>query len=165
MVSMATTVSSNGGDLMTRPTAFRLATTVALLVSAGTLIPSFAADAPAQAAATGDLWEVTSQMSMEGIPMALPAHKSKVCAPKEWKEPPGSADERMKCSNSDYKVDGPKASWKTVCAGPPAMTGEGEITRDGADAYAGAIKFTSSDGAMTLKLSGRRLGDCTPPQK
>jgi hypothetical protein len=43
------------------------------------------------------------------------------------------------------------------------MTGEGEITRDGASAYAGFIKFSSDDGNMKIKLSGRRVGDCDVP--
>ena len=42
------------------------------------------------------------------------------------------------------------------------MTGEGEITRNGADSYAGAIKFTSAQGVMSLKLNGKRVGDCDP---
>ena len=148
---------------MTLPTIRSLAAAAALVLLSS--IPAFAAE-PAAAAAKemGDLWESTSQMSMEGMPMALPAHTLKICAPKEWQEPPGGADESHKCTNSDFHVDGAKAMWKSVCAGPPAMTGEGEITRDGADAYAGTIKFTSSQGSMTIKLSGRRLGPCEVPK-
>ena len=128
-------------------------------------IPVPAADAEPAAPATGDLWEVTSQMSMDGVNMTMPAQKTKVCAPKEWNEPPGGADDRMKCANSDFRREEARATWKTVCAGPPEMTGDGEITLDGSDAYSGTIKFNSSQGGMTLKLSGRRLGDCTPPTK
>jgi len=127
------------------------------------VFPVAAADT-APASAPGDIWEVTSQMSMEGMPMALPANKVKVCAPKEWKEPPGGADEAHKCTNSDFKVEGAKATWKVTCAGPPAMSGDGEITRASADAWSGAIKFTSSRGAMTVKLGGLRLGGCEKPQ-
>jgi hypothetical protein len=130
------------------------------------LVHGAPADAPAAPAApaAGDSWEVTSQMSMEAIPMPLPAQKVKVCSPKVWTEPPGGADERRKCTNSDFKLDGAKATWKVTCAGPPAMTGDGEITRVSADEWSGAIKFTSSDGVMTVKLAGRRLGDCAKPQ-
>ena len=108
----------------------------------------------------GDQWEVTSQMSMEGMPMAMPGHKSKICAPKEWKEPPGGMDERQKCQSSDFKMEGTKATWKVRCAGPPAMTGEGEITRDGADAWTGSIRLSSEEVNMTIKLDGKRLGPC-----
>ena len=86
------------------------------------------------------------------------------CSPKVWTEPPGGADERRKCSNSDFALNGDKATWKVTCAGPPAMTGDGEITRESADSWSGAIRFTSSEGAMTVKLGGRRLGDCEKPQ-
>lgn len=120
--------------------------------------------AAAETAVPGDMWEVTSQMSMEGMPMALPAQKVKVCSPKVWTEPPGAADERRDCTNSDFKVVGTKATWKVTCAKPSPMTGEGEVTRESADAWSGAIKFSSDDGVMTVKLAGRRLGDCDKPQ-
>ena len=136
--------------------------TAAFLLAA--LVSSLTAAEPVTSAPTGDQWEVTSQMSMEGAPMALPAQKAKVCSPKVWKEPPGAADDRRKCTNSDFKMDGAKATWKVTCAGPPVMTGEGEITRNGADSWSGAIRFTSGEGAMTVKLNGRRLGECEIPQ-
>jgi len=130
-------------------------------------LPVQADDKPpaAETKEKGDFWEVTSQMSMEGMPMALPAQTHKVCAPKEWKEPPAGMDARQKCQMSDFKSAGSTVNWKVSCAGPPAMSGEGEITRDGADAYNGLIKFTSPDGAMKVKLSGRRLGDCDLDKK
>ena len=140
---------------MSPGTARRLAALIPLLASMS--IPGWSADtAPAPAKETGDSWEVTSQMSMEGMPMSLPSQTMKICAAKEWKEPPVAADERHKCRNSDFKREGAKVTWKTVC---PDMTGDGEITRSG-DTYAGSIKFTSPQGSMTTKLSGKRLGDC-----
>jgi hypothetical protein len=134
----------------------RFASLAALLVLVATLFPS--------QAATGDLWEVTSRMSMEGVPMQLPGQKVKVCSPKVWTEPPGGADERRKCASSDFKVEGTKATWKVTCAGPPAMAGHGELTREGDDAWSGAIKFASEEGVMNVTLGGRRLGDCEVPQ-
>lgn len=149
---------------MRAPVSVKIALTASLSVFAWTLSEGATADTGAPAA-PGDLWEVTSQMTMEGMPIAIPASKVKVCTPKDWTEPPGSADERRKCTNSDFKmVDGVKATWKVTCAGPPAMSGHGELTRDGADAWSGAIKFTSSEGAMNVKLSGRRLDDCEKPR-
>ncbi|HKQ61234.1 MAG TPA: DUF3617 family protein [Candidatus Polarisedimenticolaceae bacterium] len=123
-----------------------------------------AACTAASAAEPGDLWKVTSKPSMEGMPMELPAQTLQVCAPKEWKEPPGGMDERRKCRSTDFKLEGAKATWKVQCAGPPQMSGEGEITRDGADAYSGVIRLGSSDGTLTIKLDGKRLGDCADPK-
>jgi hypothetical protein len=124
-----------------------------------------AADAtpPAGAHAPGDLWEVTSQMSMEGMEMGMPSQTRKVCAAKTWNAPPAPANEQQKCRNTDFKVEGPKATWKTTCENPP-MTGVGEITKEGASAFAGSIKFASGTGNMKITLNGRRLGDCDNPQ-
>ncbi len=128
---------------------------ISLLVA---LAASGAAAAPA-VKESGDLWEVTSKMSMEGMPMEMPATTQKVCAPKTWTEPPGS-DAGKGCEVLDFKNTATATSWKVRCAGPPAMTGEGEITRQSPDAYTGTIKVQSEHGVMTMKLDGRRLGDC-----
>ena len=108
----------------------------------------------------GDLWETTSQMSMEGMPMAMPAQTVKVCSAKDWKQPPGG---QKNCTNTNMKIVGNKVTWEVKCTGP-AMTGTGEINRDGANAYTGSIKFMSDQGNMTVRLSGRKLGDCDNPQ-
>jgi hypothetical protein len=139
----------------TRCNAVFAAFAVSLSMGAG-IVSVHAADATVP----GDRWEITSQMSMEGMPMAMPPNKVKVCSPKQWTEPPGGADQRMKCTNSDFKIDGPKVTWTSTCAGPPAMTGTGEITREGYDAWSGTIKYTSSQGGMTLTISGRKLEEC-----
>jgi hypothetical protein len=112
------------------------------------------------AAATGDLWQVTSKMAMEGMPMAMPAQVAKVCAAKTWTQPPGGL--RGKCTRSDFKLEGTKATWTEKCDNPP-MTGHGEITRQGADAYTGSIEFESPQGNMTINLDGQRIGDCDNP--
>jgi len=145
---------------MTLPCQRRLAAIATFLLLSS--VPIHASDTPPGPGdkATGDLWEVTSQMSMEGMPMAMPAQTHKVCAPKEWKEPPPGMDERQKCQVSDFKSEGPKVSWKARCAGPPEMTGVGEITRSSADAYTGLIKFAVSEGSMKVTLTGRRVGPC-----
>jgi hypothetical protein len=108
----------------------------------------------------GDLWETTSQMSMPGMPMAMPAQTVKVCSVKDWKEPPGG---QKNCKNTNMKIVGSKVTWDVACTGP-TMDGHGEINRDGASAYAGTIAFTSEQGNVTIKLTGKKIGDCDNPQ-
>jgi hypothetical protein len=108
----------------------------------------------------GDLWETTSQMSMEGVPMQMPANTMKVCSAKEWKQPPSG---QKNCKSSGMKTEGNKVTWDVQCTGP-TMTGHGEIIRESADAYNGTIKFTSDQGNMTVKLTGRKVGECDNPQ-
>ena len=132
----------------------RIVATIAavLTLTAGAVI--------ARQAAKGDLWEATAQPSMEGVPVTMPSSTTKACAAKEWKEPPGG---QKNCKNSNMKVEGSKVTWDVQCTGPK-MTGHGEITRDGANAYNGTIKLVSDQGNMTVKVSGKKLGECDLPQ-
>jgi hypothetical protein len=117
------------------------------------------ADTPA---AAGDLWQVTSKMSMEGMPMEMPAQTAKICAPKVWTRPPAGDNPRQKCTRSNYTTSGSKVTWTETCESPP-MTGTGEITREGDDAYTGSIKYVSEQGNMTIKLTGHKIGGCDNP--
>jgi len=138
----------------------RFALTAAILMLGALPLAATAAPADAAPAVPGDLWEVTSQMTMEGMPMAMPAQTQKICAAKEWKEPPGPKNERDKCETLDFTTTPDKTTWKVRCAGKPPMTGEGEINRTSPEAYSGTIKMTSEDGVMTITLKGKRLADC-----
>ena len=150
---------------MTRHRGVRF-TTVAALCAWGA-ISARAADAGAAPAGneTGDLWEVSSKMSMEGMPMELPAQTSSLCTPKTWTEPPAPKNPQQECTNSDFQQDGSKATWKITCGAPHPMTGTGEIVRDGDAAYTGSIKLVAEEGNMTIKLDGRRVKACDPSKK
>lgn len=120
-------------------------------------LPSLATEPP------GNLWQVTTQMEMEGLPMKMPVQTLKMCAAKATQEPPGAANDERGCTNSDMHRVGNKVTWKSSCTGPPAMTGKGEITYEGTDAYTGTIKYISDDGNMTINLTGRKIGGCDNP--
>ncbi len=111
----------------------------------------------------GDLWEVTSKMSMQGMPYDMPANTLKVCAAKNVAEPPGSTNDERGCANSEIKKVDNKVTFKSVCAGPPAMTGEGEIIFEGTDSYTGTIKYVIEGGSMTINLTGKKIGGCDNP--
>jgi hypothetical protein len=109
----------------------------------------------------GILWETTSQPVMEGMPMQMPAQTTKVCAPKTWTQPPPGD---RNCTSSDFQLADSKATWTTQCTGEMPMSGAGELTFQGTDAYTGQIKLTSAAMKMTIKLSGKKLGGCDNPQ-
>ena len=109
----------------------------------------------------GVLWETTSQMKMEGMPMAMPPRTVKVCTAKEWKKPPPGGD--PSCVTSNFQREGNKATWTMQCSGEMPMQGTGEITFDGSDSYSGAIKATAQGMAMTIQPSGRKIGTCDKP--
>jgi hypothetical protein len=140
---------------MASPYSWRLSAAAVIVVG---LLPVHAADAPA-----GDLWQVTTKMSMEGMPMEMPAQTNQVCAARNWTRPPTNPNDPMKCTNTNFQISGQKATWEVSCKGPPAMTGTGEITRQGADAYSGTIKISGEEGGMTIQISGHKVGVCDNP--
>jgi hypothetical protein len=130
-----------------------------LLAASSAFLFSFAsalADDP-----PGVLWETTSQMVMEGMPMAIPPQTVKLCAAREWKSPPPGGDKS--CVTSDFQQVGNKVTWTMQCGGQMPMQGTGEITFDGSDSYTGAIKATSQGMNLTIKLSGHKIGTCDKP--
>lgn len=131
----------------------RLAAASSLILLA--LAPAHATDPP------GFEWETTSQMVMPGLPFTPPATKMKVCSPRVWTRPPPGGD--SSCVNTDFVQTGNKVTWKTQCTGQMAMTGTGEITFEGEDAYTGAITATADGMNMTINLSGKKIGTCDNP--
>ncbi len=124
------------------------------------LAPVGEGEAGAVAKEPGEKWEVTTQMVMEGMPMAMPPRTSTVCSPREWKEPP-AGDQGQKCTYTDFHMEGNKATWKVSCAGPPAMTGDGEITREADPVRSkGTMNFASEGNKITIKMNGKKVGTC-----
>lgn len=112
-------------------------------------------------------WEITTQMQMPDMPMQMPATTKVRCITKAQLDDPestlpgGSPDPSADCEVSNYKAEGKAVTWKLTCTGSQAMTGEGSIVFDG-DRYDGTMKMTMDQGAMTMKYTGKRVGDCAP---
>ena len=111
-------------------------------------------------------WQNTVQMQMPGMPMQMPPQIATRCItaeqlqrdPNSWVP---SGPDGQACKISDQKIVRNTVTWKVACTGQMAMTGEGELTFM-EDTYDGTLKASMSLGDMTMKLSGKRLGDCTP---
>lgn len=114
-------------------------------------------------------WEVTMQMQMPNMPMQMPEMKTTQCVTPEQVKDPSSAlpsgpqgrGANQDCKVSNYKVSGNKVTWQMACSNPQPMTSTGEMTFTD-NAYNGTMKMNSPQGDMTMKLAGKRLGDCTP---
>jgi hypothetical protein len=133
--------------------------TISLLVATGACL-SLGSLAGLAAQATGDLWQITPQMAMQGITLPMPPQQ--ICSAKQWTRPPAGSGPDPTCMASDFMMSGNKATWKIACQSPPS-TGVGEITRMGADSWTGSIKFTSAQGEMTINLAASRSGECNSP--
>ena len=115
-------------------------------------------------------WEVTVQMQMANMPVQMPEMKNVMCiTPEQAKDPgntlgrgpQGRGNSNQNCKVSDQKVTGDTVTWKMECTSPQPMTGTGEMVFKG-DSYAGSMKMNSAQGEMSMKVSGKRLGDCAP---
>jgi hypothetical protein len=113
-------------------------------------------------------WEVTMQMQMANSPIQLPEMKTTQCVtPEQIKDPASALPQaagagrggQTDCKVSDYKVSGNTATWQMSCTKPQAITSAGEMTFT-ADTYNGTIKSNMAQGEMTMKVAGKRLGDC-----
>jgi hypothetical protein len=118
-------------------------------------------------------WQVTIEMEMPGMPQRMPPMTMTQCVTKEQANDPskivpegpgGRGGMPPDCKVSDMKNEGNKLSWSMKCEGQNAMTGTGEFIYT-ADTYTGTMKMNMERGgqpmAMTMKYSGKRLGDCT----
>lgn len=105
-------------------------------------------------------WEVTSQSEMPGMPMKIPASTVKHCYSKEDVRDHKKVIAREKnCTLTDYKVAGNKVTWAMKCTGQNSGTFNGETTFS-ADAYNSIMKMKSQGHNMTVKVKGKRIGDC-----
>jgi hypothetical protein len=112
-------------------------------------------------------WEVTMQMQMPNMPAQMPEMKMTQCVtPEQVKDPanalprPESGRGGSDCKVSDYKQSGNTVTWKMACTKPQQMTSTGEMTFTD-DSYSGTMKNVMPQGEMTMKMSGKRIGDCT----
>jgi hypothetical protein len=143
---------------------FASLTVLGLVTAAGIVMASQGPMRPGQ-------WETTMQLQMANMPMQMPEMKSTTCITPEQieKDPTSGLPKGMQggsgqdaCKVSDYKVEGDTMSWKVACPASQ-MTGSGEITFSG-DTYTGTMKAATPQGEMTMKMNGKRLGDCTVPR-
>jgi hypothetical protein len=109
-------------------------------------------------------WDVKMEMQMAG--MTMPPQTLTQCVTKEEAADPqkgmpqtGRGANPTDCKISDYKVVGNKVTWSMMCE-QSQMSGTGEFLYTG-DTYTGTMKMSARGQDMTMKYSGKRLGDCT----
>jgi hypothetical protein len=109
----------------------------------------------------GVLWETTSQMVLEGMPMSMPPQKRNICKRAVWNQPPAGGD--PSCVTSNFQREDRKATWTVECGGRMPMKGTGEMIFADDGSYAGTIKGTAEGIAMTINLTGKIIGSCDKP--
>lgn len=114
--------------------------------------------AVAQAANDGDLWEVTTQMNVPGMPAGMGTQKQQVCTEKGDAKKAMQGKGSEKCRQTDFKQSGNKITITMEC---PDGTATIENTYNAAHTeYNGTVKMTSKRGDMTMTMAGKKLGAC-----
>jgi hypothetical protein len=114
-------------------------------------------------AATGEWWEVTGKMEMEGMPFAMPAQTSKVCMPKGGESDPRYTQGKdSNCTMTDVKHSGNTVKFKGSCVNQgETMNVVGETSHDG-NSFKSNMKMTGKSHGepvnMTVVSSGKRIG-------
>lgn len=113
------------------------------------------------------LWEITTRMEMQGMPMKMPPRKHTQCLTKNnmlKTMVPREQDEEEDCKITDTKISGNTVTWIMKCKGEGAMEVTGRTTYHG-DTFEGTMTMISNDpdeGKMKIinHISGRRIGEC-----
>ena len=118
--------------------------------------------AAAHAAGTDELWEVTTQMNMAGMPAGMGAQTQQVCNEKTADKKP-VMPARENCKVTDYKESGNRVTISVTC---PEGTSVIEQTYNAARTeYKGTMKMKTRDGDMTMTMNGRKVGSCDAKQQ
>ncbi len=132
-----------------------------------TLVLGLHLPAAAQAPRQDGNWEITMQIEMDGVAPRLPARTTTQCVTKEEAADPKKAMPQggdampSSCKTLEHKFEGNRVQWSFKCEAPHPMTGTGEIVYTNETSYTGIVTFTRDGRTMTMKYSGKRLGDCT----
>lgn len=121
--------------------------------------------APLQAAdMQPGLWEITSEMQMQGMGMRMPATTQRTCISREDMIPM-DRQQVENCTMTSQETSGDTVEWTMECNQDGMQSqGHGRITYSG-DHYQGTMEIQMDvpqmgRQVMTQKLSGKRVGDC-----
>ncbi|HJU38387.1 MAG TPA: DUF3617 family protein [Tahibacter sp.] len=106
---------------------------------------------------SGDRYKVNVTMQMAG--MSMPGSSTEVCTARDQAVSEQSIPKDKNCDVQNFRVDGAKASYRIVCTGKNAMTGDGEMeTLPGG--FRGKIRAEVEGQTMTMNYEGKRIGGC-----
>jgi hypothetical protein len=112
-----------------------------------------------------ELWNMSTRMELAGMPAQAMNHQ--VCMQKGETQPEKMSQDKN-CKVTDQRKVGNTFTWKIVCTGRDAMTGEGQMTRSG-NAMDGRMRMQGKSGGepmdMTIVYSGKLAGGCNAGER
>jgi hypothetical protein len=111
------------------------------------------------AAQSGELWEISSQMNIPGMPAGMGAQKQRVCQGDDPERSAAQSKDLQTCKIKDKKQTATRTTVTMVCK-------EGTMTVDqqynaARTEFKGSMKMTGKDGDFTMNTTGRKVGACS----
>jgi hypothetical protein len=135
-------------------------------ISLAALVYGLAFHGVALAANDGQLWEMTVQMNMAGMPAGMMQPRTQqVCQSKDFRNAHGN-DGKSRCTISNLKDTPSRVTYDIRCEGKPPTTGKAEFNfANNRQKVDGTMQMSTGQGDMTMKMSGRNLGSACDPQQ
>jgi len=107
---------------------------------------------------SGELWEISSQMNIPGMPAGMGAQTQRICQGDDPARRAAADKERQDCKVTDKKQTATRTTVTMTCK-------DGKMTVDqqynaARTEFKGSIKMTSKDGDFTMNTTGRKVGTC-----
>jgi hypothetical protein len=132
---------------------------IAAIALAGAMSLSLAA----RAAGTDDLWEVTTQTSMPGMPPGMGGNTSQQCYEKDMRKNVTRSKNTQECTVTDYKESGNKLTITMSCKNNRSAVME-YVFNPGRTEYKGTTRMKDGGREMVMNMSGRKIGTCDAQQ-
>jgi hypothetical protein len=107
---------------------------------------------------TGDLWEISSQMNIPGMPAGMGAQTQRVCQGDDPERRAASDKDQKDCKVTDRKQTATRTTISMTCK-QGTMTVDQQYNAARTE-FKGSIKMTSKDGDFTMNTTGRKVGAC-----
>jgi hypothetical protein len=107
---------------------------------------------------TGELWEISSQMNIPGMPAGMGAQTQRICQGDDPARRAASDKDQKDCKVTDKKQTATRTTVTMTCK-------DGKMTVDqqynaARTEFKGSIKMTSKEGDFTMNTTGRKVGAC-----
>ena len=111
------------------------------------------------AAGTDELWEVSTQMNIPGMPAGMGAMAQQVCRGTDPKQEFASRKDMQDCTVTDLKQSATRVTMTATCKGDRKVTVDYNYNA-GRTEYKGTIRVLDGGKEMLMNTSGRKVGTC-----
>jgi hypothetical protein len=116
----------------------------------------------ASAQSTGELWEISTQMNIPGMPAGMGGQTQRVCQGDDPERRAASDKDQKDCKVTDKKQTATRTTITMQCKqGTMSVDQQYNAART---EFKGSIKMNSKDGDFVMNTTGRKVGACNVQQ-